>query len=238
MNARLAGAALWAMTSCLPQSDDLAAYSSGGPPSAAAGSAGAAGNASAAASGAAGSQSASAGNAGSDGVVGGGSLPLDGMGGSSGAPANGGGAAGSVGGDGGSAGGASEPDAACADGVLSADGSRCYLVSSSGATWQDARDACRAEDAVLVKVETAEEDELLATLLTVNQWLGASDTDFENVFVWTDGSPLSFGNWGPNQPDRFPGPDCVEKRDTVGREWFDQPCDNERAFVCERELEP
>jgi hypothetical protein len=77
MNARLAGAALWAAVSCLPQSDDLGAYSAEwSPADAGSGNAGVAGEA-----GAAGAASASSGNAGSDGVVGGGSLPLDGTGG-------------------------------------------------------------------------------------------------------------------------------------------------------------
>ena len=112
-------------------------------------------------------------------------------------------------------------------------------MSSVGAAWQEARDRCVARDAALVKVETAEEDALLAGLLTVSQWLGASDTANDNVFVWTDGTPLgTFGNWGPDQPDAYPGPDCIEKRDTLGRQWFDQPCENPRAFVCERAIEP
>lgn len=130
------------------------------------------------------------------------------------------------------------PAAPCADGILSADATRCYIVSNAGAAWQAARDQCLAQHGTLVKVETAEEDAFLDTLLAVNMWLGASDTVTENVFVWTDGTAMPFGNWGPNQPDRFPGPDCIEKRATVGRQWFDQPCDNERAFVCEQPIEP
>jgi hypothetical protein len=219
MQARLAGAALWVAVSCLPRSDDLGAYSSEWSSSAAE-SAGASG-----AAGAAGTSGAGSGQAGSDGVVAGGSGPDGGMDG------------GALGGAAGSGDTSSEADEPCDDGILSEDATRCYIVSSAGAAWQDARDQCIALRGALVKVETAEEDALLDTLLAVNLWLGASDTAADNVFVWSDGTPIEFGNWGPEQPDSFPGPDCVEKRSTVGRQWFDQPCDNVRAFVCERPIE-
>lgn len=235
MNARLAGAALWVAAGCLPQSDDLGAYSAEwAPPRAAAAPAlGGAAGGSVAAGGGSGAPASGSGSAGSDGVGGGDGVPLDG-GGS--APGSGAGGA-SIGvGEGGAPGdaGAAGP---CADGVLASDGSRCYRVSLAGAAWQDARDECLAWPGQLVKVETPEEDAFLSALLTASMWLGASDTEVENVFVWTDGAPVEYGNWGPNQPDRYPGPDCIEKRDTVGRYWFDQPCFNARAFVCERVVE-
>jgi hypothetical protein len=230
MNARLTAAALWAAVGCLPRSDDLGAYSAQRSPGVAdgAGDGGLAGASSAA--GVAGAPGAGFGDAASDAVVGGGSLPGGGMGG---AAMSGAGAGNSPDGMGGSTGGAD----ACADGILSADATRCYIVSSAGAAWRDANEECEVLGGALAKVETAEEDAFLATLLAVNLWLGASDTAAENVFVWSDGTAIEFGNWGPNQPDRFPGPDCVEKRDTPERQWFDQPCDNERAFVCERVME-
>jgi hypothetical protein len=124
---------------------------------------------------------------------------------------------------------------ACTDGVLGAGETSCYRVSLAGATWQAAQADCAAWQGALVEVETPEEDTFINGLVGASIWLGGSDTVLDNVFTWTDGSPMSYGNWGLNQPDRFPGPDCVEKRAvTFNRQWFDQPCTNERAYVCEK----
>jgi hypothetical protein len=120
--------------------------------------------------------------------------------------------------------------------VLDAAQTSCYLVATVRATWQVARADCSTWGGSLVKVETPAEDQLMAQLVSEDMWLGASDTAAENVFVWTDGSPILFGNWGPSQPDRFPGPDCVQKRSTEGRQWFDQPCDNQWLYVCEKPI--
>lgn len=124
----------------------------------------------------------------------------------------------------------------CGDGVLDGAQTSCYLVATVPATWQGARGECLSWGGDLVKVESSAEDQLLAQLVTQDLWLGASDTAFENVFTWSDGSPIGFGNWGPAQPDRFPGPDCVQKRGSEGRLWFDQPCDNSWLFVCEKAI--
>jgi hypothetical protein len=245
MKARLATwASLWMAASCLPQSDDLGVYSAEWTPvdvtDETAGGASSLGGSSNLAP----TDPDSDGSAGTDGVVGGGSLPLDGMGGAVNGPASGQGGASSNAGAGaaGAPAGAPalppEPAAPCADGTLSPDEATCYRVFLSALAWDDARDECVAWQGELAKVETPEEDAFLGTLLSRSIWLGASDTVTENVFQWTDGTPVTFGVWGPNQPDRYPGADCVEKRDTLGRLWFDQPCFNERAFVCEKPLEP
>jgi len=121
--------------------------------------------------------------------------------------------------------------------VLGPDGRECYRVVLSGAFWQDARDQCAAWQGALVKLETPNEDAFIGGIIAVSIWIGGSDTAFENVFAWTDGTPMLYGNWGPGQPDRFPGPDCVEKRDPLTNGlWYDQPCYNARAFVCEKAL--
>jgi hypothetical protein len=204
MNARLSGAALWAKVS-LPQSDDIGAYSAGWSPGVADGTGNGGVAAASGAAGVAGAASAGAGNGGSDGVVGGGSLLRGGMGE---AAMRGAGAGNSPDG-GGSAGGAE----ACPDDIPSADATRCYMVSSAGAAWRDASDECEARGGALVKVETADEEAFLATLLAVNLWLGASDTAAEDVFVWSDGTPIEFGNWGPQSARSVPWPRlCRETR--------------------------
>jgi hypothetical protein len=246
MNARRAAWVLpWAALGCLPQSDDLSVYSAEwSPPSTVDGFAGSPGGSegSIQATGGATSTTPSLSEGGSDGVVGDATLPLAGGGGSaSGVGIDGADGVGGLGADAGVAGGeggaGSDPLRQCADGVLGPDGSECYRVVLTGAFWQDARDQCAAWGGALVKVETPEEDAFLDRIAPVTMWLGGSDTVFENVFLWTDGSPITYGNWGPNQPDRFPGPDCVEKRDPLtNRLWYDQPCNNALAFVCEKPL--
>lgn len=132
---------------------------------------------------------------------------------------------------------APEPPGPCSDGVPVAETGRCYFVSMEVATWQDARLACVAWEGELVKVESPAEDELLSTLVDESIWLGASDTVVDNVYVWTDGSPILLDSWGPQQPDAFVGStDCIEKRAAAGGLWFDQPCDAPYLFVCEKPL--
>jgi len=123
------------------------------------------------------------------------------------------------------------------DGVLDpaqAPQTSCYRAVTLPRTWDDARIDCVSWGGSLVQVDSSAEDLFVGELVSVGQWLGASDTLIDNVFVWTNGSPILFGNWGASQPDRFPGADCVEKRETPGRQWFDQPCYNARAYVCEK----
>ncbi len=131
------------------------------------------------------------------------------------------------------------PDAApvdCLDGSLFAE--RCFSASSGPLTWADARANCLAWGGDLVSIESADEDAFVASLLDVSVWIGASDQTTDGAFTWADGSAVVFANWGVNQPDAFPGPDCVEKRQENGEAWYDQPCTSTNAHVCERALAP
>jgi len=239
---------LWAALGCFP-SDDLSRYSAewsefapsggGAPAGDPSGSAGALGDDPDLPPGAAGTGSGVAGSSvgGAEGVVGGGMLPLAGAAGSGLEPGASEADAGIGSGSGGTL-GETDPELpadACGDDLLGADETRCYRVSLVVATWQVAQADCVAWQGSLVQVETPEEDTFLDGIVTASIWIGGSDTVFDNIFTWVDGSPITFGNWGLNQPDRFPGPDCVEKRGIgFGRQWFDQPCNNERAYVCEK----
>ncbi len=197
--------------------------------------------------GAAGAGASSTGTGGTEGST---TLPLsppNDTGGSSDGSASAGGGAGSVeeptGGSAGTtgSGGAEDPPPdelpTCDFGVLSPDERTCLSASITIASWQAARDACSAQQGNLAKVDSAAKDALIQTLISENAWLGGSDTITDNVFVWLDGSPITFGNWGANQPDRFPGADCIEKRASEGGFWYDQPCSNERVFVCEEPIQ-
>jgi hypothetical protein len=250
VNLRLAsGLALCAALGCLPASSDLSEYSAewAEADEVIAGASSSSGSLAGAVAGGSSTSSNGAGAGGGQ-QVGGGSSN-EGLGGAVFTPAATAGASSSEGGSAGTppfagtGGGQAlpappEPLGPCSDGVLVAEQQRCYFVSTEAATWQGARLACVAWEGELVKVESVAEDQLLASLVVESIWLGASDTGVDNVYVWTDGSPVAFGNWGPGQPDAFAGStDCIEKRAAEGSLWFDQPCDAAHLFICEKPLD-
>jgi hypothetical protein len=116
-------------------------------------------------------------------------------------------------------------------------GNSCYRPSQIALSWDDARDDCLAGGGDLVAIDSSEENDFVATLIGVSIWIGASDRALEGAFVWTDGRALGFTSWAANQPDAFPGQNCVEKRGEPGAAWYDQTCENLEFYVCERPLE-
>lgn len=116
-------------------------------------------------------------------------------------------------------------------------GNSCYRPSLVALSWQDARDDCLAGGGDLVAIDSEGENAFVAGLHATSSWLGANDLQLEGTFRWTDGRALSFVNWGVNQPDAFPGQNCVEKRAEPGSPWYDQSCANLNFYVCERPLE-
>jgi hypothetical protein len=104
-------------------------------------------------------------------------------------------------------------------------------------SWTGARDFCLASGRRLVQIDSALEDAFVASSSAANLWIGASDLKLDGDFVWSDGSPIAFSNWGGAQPDDYPGPDCVEKRQEPGERWYDQPCGDVKLFLCEAPLD-
>jgi hypothetical protein len=117
-------------------------------------------------------------------------------------------------------------------------GSSCYRAALMPLPWNAARADCLANGADLVVIDDAREDDFVGGLAESGLWIGATDQSREDEFEWVDGSAVVFDNWGPGQPDAFPGPDCVQKRQEPGEPWYDQPCSSAFLYVCESELTP
>ena len=65
-------------------------------------------------------------------------------------------------------------------------------------------------------------------------WVGLDDLDQENVFVWNDGTPLTWSHWVSIAPNNQGGQDCVvlkEKNNDFA--WNDIMCDVDVRYVCE-----
>lgn len=68
-------------------------------------------------------------------------------------------------------------------------------------SWDDANNQAAAEDAYLVSITDATEQEwLIKTFKPQHCWIGLTDSAKEGEWVWGSGEPVTYTNWGPHEP--------------------------------------
>ena len=104
-------------------------------------------------------------------------------------------------------------------------------------TWEKAEEHCQGEGGHLVSIHSAEENDHVAGLVAGELWVGGSDVAAEGDWTWTDGSSFSYNNWAFGQPANYgTGEDCLMINWNGAGMWNDQPCSEEKRFVCKMDI--
>nr|XP_039269898.1 uncharacterized protein LOC120344668 isoform X2 [Styela clava] len=134
--------------------------------------------------------------------------------------------------------------AVCPDGWAYGYG-KCYeivLNPNFFLTWTEANSYCKAKNARLLEIQTAEEQFFISSFAaTLNKegivavWLGISDIGHDDDFRWTDQKVITYSQWDVNQPTHRNGQDdCGMVYTGKGsNNWEIVTCYSPQAFICE-----
>ncbi|RUS78707.1 hypothetical protein EGW08_013528 [Elysia chlorotica] len=128
--------------------------------------------------------------------------------------------------------------------TISPSSGTCIKVYLQKKSWEDARAACKADGADLVKIVDDNMNNFIWSKIALTSaelhWIGLHDKNNEGIFHWLDEEEkATYLNWGTNQPNNIvktnSGQDCVDISNKYGYgKWNDNRCDRESKFICEK----
>ncbi|KAI5101821.1 lymphocyte antigen 75, partial [Silurus meridionalis] len=109
---------------------------------------------------------------------------------------------------------------------------QCYqVVSTATVSWHEARDACRSQGGDLLSVAGPHELQKLTQGLPEQLWIGLNQLDWAQGWQWSDGSPLIYSPWEPEQP-MWMSPECGVLHPSL--RFAAESCENKLPYVCEK----
>jgi len=99
--------------------------------------------------------------------------------------------------------------------------------------FNDAQADCVARGGNLASVYNAMEDEVVFDALGENGWIGLTDADADETWVWTcgcTGAQFDYRSWATDKPDNGTDEDCAAY-DASGT-WDDVVCTTENVYAC------
>ncbi|XP_078506690.1 lectin-like [Lissotriton helveticus] len=117
----------------------------------------------------------------------------------------------------------------------------CYRYMTNQMPWGDAEVYCQrlAPGSHLVSIHSEKDIKYLKSLAYRHTkhhsafWVGTSDPFMIRHFRWTDGSPMDFKNWHPDEPNSVEGREhCVSSNYGRPGLWGEVRCETTLPFIC------
>ncbi|XP_019210260.1 galactose-specific lectin nattectin-like isoform X1 [Oreochromis niloticus] len=120
---------------------------------------------------------------------------------------------------------------------------RCFLYVPGPMTWAKAEKNCLSMGANLASVHSITEyhgiQHMIMTATHGNQetWIGGSDAQEENAWLWTDGTAFHYSNWCPGEPNNYGrNQHCLQINHSGSKCWDDKGCHEHRPSVCVKKI--
>ncbi|XP_036436696.1 asialoglycoprotein receptor 1-like isoform X2 [Colossoma macropomum] len=118
-------------------------------------------------------------------------------------------------------------------------GSKCYFFSDDKLNWHQARDYCRSQNALLLKLEAKDERAFVTARTTSDfYWVGLTDEN-TGQWRWDDGTPyvMNKDEWEPGQPDNWKDHGLGEEGEDCGHikmsgKFNDAHCSIKMQYIC------
>ncbi|KAM7400356.1 hypothetical protein PAMA_004850 [Pampus argenteus] len=114
-------------------------------------------------------------------------------------------------------------------------GSYCYFVGTETKTFDEAKDECKTSNSYLVDVSNGVDNAFLVSLVGMRPekyfWLGLSNQNNIDDFVWTNTDSMRFTHWNTEMPGNLQG--CVAMTTGIfAGLWDVLNCTNKEKYIC------
>ena len=102
-------------------------------------------------------------------------------------------------------------------------------------SWEESEDSCQEKGSHLASIHSEWEQQEVVKLARFKQnvWVGGFNQANERVFLWSDGLPMQYSNWGNGQ-GKGESMGCVSINSLQYQKWTESYCENKRAFICQK----